>query len=302
MIKKIILLLLFVSPVFSQQIIGRKPLLGEMLNQSHPLSADLTGWLFNESGGSLIYGFGEDTETDLTLIVDPTLLWAVRGDGEGLLFEDPNTDVGGKLVPASFIEQGFWNRDITEMTIFIVATFDDDTNGPKILFETGNTVEGIGAGYRNGPDKYSFQVETSTTTTEIQSTNTFLPATDPEVIFCGRFDNGAMELWINGVSEGTATAPANIIQIILNGGGGIGTRGGPGNNSVYGIGTDAGSRGKEWGGVISLVYVWRRALSDEQIAALSGGDFYPMFEQPLYGRIFKAAAAATRRRIPSRVF
>lgn len=282
--KNIFLLLLIVSPIFSQQIIGRKPMLGEQINWSHPLVDGLEArWLINEGSGLQIFD-------------------VLRGDVSGTLASMTNSD----WIPG----RDGWalNFDNTNNVVRFGDNFDIGTGdfSYAIWFKTefgANEFHSLVAKSRLGADIHryftiidggnisTFSTYTGGSGSEVSvSENPYIDGNWHFLVVV--FDrNKHVEMFLDGVSQGTdtdfASASAEDINSVFHLG--IG-----GYNDVVG---DNFSTAFFKGG-LSDFGIWRKALSVDNISQLYQ-DGYAMFEQPLYGRrlaIAAAAAAGTRSR------
>lgn len=85
-----LLLFISISPAFSQQIVGRKPLLGEQINWSHPLARGLVGvWLINEGSGGILY---DATNNGLDLLESGTPDRVITEEGLAVNLDDGSTE------------------------------------------------------------------------------------------------------------------------------------------------------------------------------------------------------------------
>jgi hypothetical protein len=177
--------------------------------------------------------------------------------GRGLSFDNTASPAASAITfPAANGVDGFWHDAFTEMTMFGVCTLEDDTFGMQILWDFGDSVDGLAIGYRTSPDTIVARIQATGLggDVEIASTSTFTPNSTLFVAVRYSGSEATLKLWINGVLEaetGIATADVDA------------------QTSQPGLGDKNGSTAfpdtdeDEWGGIISLAGITRRALPDE---------------------------------------
>lgn len=257
--KKIFLLLLFVSPVFSQQIVGHEPLVGTRINWAHPLSRGLVGlWLFNEGSGDRVYDLSGNGSDGALTNMNPESDWIPGRDGFALDFDGVNqyVDIVATIGMVSAISVSAW---------FKVTAFDIGWQAIVVKGETS---------------QWRLQRKANTNTLEFDGIGNSSVVGNVDVNdglwhhVVAVHGTSRLELYIDGVLDNSASPGTIQPQEI-----------GP-----FDIGRNPDQTARVWEGSIDDVRIYSRALTSQEILSLYINP-YSMFEQPLYGRRLKAAVA-----------
>ncbi len=269
-----ILIVLFASTLTHAQMVGwQKPVLGTMLNRSHPLAPN-RAYLFNEGSGNLI----QDHGTSFNVTDADDLAWVIRPSGQSKLH------INNDNLQAS-IRGTRSTTSLTQLSVVLLVRLEADAFGPTFLWDWGDAQtdgEGTGIAYRNGPNQYCFSLTGGAAEIEIRSVNTFIPTSESHIV--ATYNAGQMDFYVDGNLEISSGAAAGAFSPGTNfgiGGPSIGKT----NNGFND--TDA----NQWGGVIYYVYEYNRALTHVEIQSLHR-EPYQMFVHRSAARHAAFAAAA----------
>ena len=285
----ILFLLLLISLCFSQQIIGRKPLLGEEINWSHPDTKGLVGlWILNEGSGSIIYDLsGNGNDGTLTSMV-PLADWVTGRDGWALNFDgtddfialdgdNPGMEtITNKMTVSLWAKQDALGADDT----FIMQGDYAATRDWSWCMQTSGT---------GGNER--IQVFITDALNDGGGNHMLTPLGSwtlgwHRVLFVfngtGASDADRLRMWLDDVEQ-VLTLTGTISSSLIN----------PA-DEPFTIGTFSGL-GRFWNGNIANVQIWNRVLTEQEVESLYIHE-YAMFESPP-GRILAAVAAAVRRRL-----
>lgn len=266
--KIFLLLLLLTSSVFSQQIIGRKPLLGTQINWSHSHPKGLMAlWLFYEGSGGKVYDLSPHNY-DAILAGDMVPLddWVIGRDGWALDFDGSN----------DFLTVTNPNINFDEVTVVAWIATDAPTTKSEII-NLGNGIVILRPW--DGPN-IAFFVNANNSITAHES----VALTAGEwAHLVGTYDGSNVRIYVNGV-EGDNSPAANTGTIDAIG------------ETNWHIGIFANETANPFNGRISVLSLYDRAWTSQEVLK----DFiysYAIFEQPP-GRILAAAVAeAVRKRL-----
>jgi len=251
----ILCVLLFSNLCFSQQIIGRKPILGSQINWSHPLAEGILGlWLINEGSGLQIFDSINDqvfVGTFFSLDEDD---WVPGRDGWALDFDGTDDDVLVGLhsdLLGTSATQHFtvivWARTdaFPAVRAGIISSYDSATgsNGWDIRLEATATPSAGAVFSIGGTSNAGVFAQADFDATEW-------------IHYTGRFDGDNVEIFVNGVlgsTVDTSTINGTDRNIYIGAGFFDNTPG------------DAAGAGRPFDGTISYVIIYNRALTTQEI-------------------------------------
>jgi len=279
--KTLLFLLLIVVPVISQQLTGREPLLGEQINWAHPNALQLRFcFIINEGSGSRVNN-----------LADLNAFGNVKSDAAG----DWEPGLNGWAIK---FEDGGSNDKITVDSEFVFPRMDgwlDFSLFARIKHDNGaeSEINDIAAWWSfTGPNRRAWLITHHSSDLyffEIDQMSSISGGTVDDqwhdLFFTYSNASGFMRIYLDGIevaSDGTGNSGAinnldDMSTIPL----------------TIAHQADAGS-GNGFEGLIDVVMIWNREYHAKEISNFNP---YDMFEQPLWGRIFAADAAAAARRV-----
>jgi len=238
---------------------GRKPLLGEQINWSHPLSKGLVGsWLFNEGSGDIVYDSSLNGSDGTLISMVPSEDWVVGHDGWALDF-----DVNDLINITHSAELSL----VQPFSIYFWIKFTTTSN--LVVFE------------KNGNNGFSVQ----TVESRIQL-NVGGVATDVNVLRSASVINDGLWHHVVFVMPSTASG-ASLVYVdgVEDTGATRNETGVPdyGASTPIEIGSRSGASG--FAGSLSDIRLYKRALTSKEVESLYINP-YAMFDKLLFGRIF----------------
>lgn len=256
----LLLLLLFFTLCFGQQH-QIKPSLGVPINWGHSLSKGLVGvWLFNEGSGNKVFDLSMNgAEGTFAAAMPAETAWKVGHDGYAVDFDGADDVISLDLnKPGTAINEFTmvaWVK-LEGLGSFdtVIGTRNPNLNALMTSSATGNPISVVW-------NSVGFDTDTG-----------LILNTGEWYFIAGVIRPGGRTVYRNldSFSDNNANSVQNV-------------------RTTWNIGDD--EIGDRFDGLISKVYVYERALTDAEIRSLFY-EPYAMFEQPLYGRILAAAAAA----------
>jgi len=253
-----------------------KPLLGTPLNRSDPLAVGLAGcWLFNELGGKVAYdSSGNGNNATLSNTSDPatsTSGWGPSQEG-GALFLD-GTDDYGKVASNGRLNFGTGDFTIkvgvktnTTMADKFLVGFRTLSSGAGLIVGTGNAPAGAAGKFRCG----------GITGGDLNSTTSIDDGAWHDCTMVRK--SGVVTMNVDGKTEATGSDTTDWNAFAVD-------------RPVFGV-NDFNEAGNFIGGQISAIWIWKRALSDDE-TRLHNAFPYRMFEaEPLLAIVAQGSAYA----------
>lgn len=276
------LLLLLTSSAFSQQIVGRQPLLGTQINQSYLLSQELELFLlFSEGSGGIVYDITYNRRNGTLTNMDPATDWVAGRDGWALNFDATEGEYLALPSGVTVLTAGvpytisWWekiNADTDEFPARFVLEVAGDADQYSVLRSTNTSYlplnigmdnDGVGANHKN-------------------------PTGAPSIA-------SSIGIWRHWVITGADPVSTNSADhsFYVDGVLYATEDGGPlsnlsGSNRIGYDGTDNGANCQ-----MADIRIYKRKLTESDVQSLFISQ-YAMFEQPP-GRILAAAAEARSR-------
>lgn len=225
-----------------------------------PVNSDLVEWfnasqagVWNIANAALKNAIAGSVAGDATFPATGTHEFTSTPVGLGMTFDVSAGDEDG----IGFSGSDFWNDEITQLSGVFAFTIDDPSSGPNILLTIGNGADGFCIQYGPNSDIMSFVFQDGSTT-EFSTAGIFSPDSHHYLSFY--YNAGSLRVYADGdLVVSTDAAPTSI----------------PANSSNPGLGGGTGTTASssnfedEWGGVITLAGVSRRAIPEQLAQSLS---------------------------------
>lgn len=241
---------------------GRKPLLGEQINWSHPLAQGLVGmWLFNEGSGNTIYDLSLSGNNGILTNMVPSDDWVAGREGWVLDFD--GTD--------DFVDMGTaFDEENQAQLVRAEFTF-------SIWWKSGNasqTNKGLMGEWKNNKGAFLWLNSSGIISMPIDGGTHLAGTTDIRVLnewfnIVGTFDGATSRIYVNGVEEGNQSESKAVQTTGISG-----EIGRYDENNAVGV-----------NGQLTNALFYKRALTAQEVQSLYINP-YAMFERSLFGRIF----------------
>lgn len=239
---------LFCSLALAQPM--QKPMLGDQIDWSNPLSRGLVGyWLMNEGGGSVVRNAAQNANHGA---IAAGVNWVPGRFGPCLLFDDSHTVACGTM-------NSLFGAQALSVSVWLWVTDNADNQG---LISASSSPPGrVFDAYVRTIGKINFRVYNSDATAAICAGVRVLGVNEWHH-WVGVWDGANVYQYIDGVADGT---PVSLTGALY----------GSGANAVV-IGSAPAYGAMD--GMLDAPAVWSRALSPSEIASLYR-DPYQMFRQ-----------------------